>query len=376
MRTINEKYNELNTPPEVAERFDPSEVLFFDIETTGLNKASTTLYLIGCGYYADNILCTRFFFGENETEEKEVLSAFFEFARNFNILIHFNGTKFDLPYLDYKAAKYCLDNPLKLLKSFDIYGAIKPLRYVLFRESMRQKCVEDFLGISRMDTYNGGELIPIYLDYSACADEKLFELLLLHNREDILGMHKMFPILNYLKLKDCTLCYTGSRIMPYVDIADEKRKEMLLEYTCDIKLPKSFSVKNNDIYFKFNSESNTLLIRLPIFSGRMKHYFENYNDYYYLPLENTCIHKSIAMSVDRAHKKKAIKDTCYIIVEGDFLPQESIIFKETAGFDYKTRNAYFKIPDAIDNVRFSEYGKMLVDSMLKAKPRKKTKQEK
>ena len=34
--------------------YDKSEVVIFDIETTGFAAASTKLYLIGCGYYEGN----------------------------------------------------------------------------------------------------------------------------------------------------------------------------------------------------------------------------------------------------------------------------------------------------------------------------------
>lgn len=375
MIEFEEKHEELNIPQEVSDRFEPKDVLFFDIETTGLKKETTSLYLIGCGYYNNGCLCTRFFFGEDTDDELTVLSSFFEFADNFKVLVHFNGTKFDLPYLKYKADKYSISNPLDSMESFDIYTSIKPLRYILFRESMRQKCVEDFLQIVRNDTYNGGELIPIYFEYSQTHSKELFNLLMMHNREDVIGMHRIFPILNYLELSKCSVSYKDNKILTYTDLSGKNRKEMLLMYSFDIALPQSFNVKSKDIYFKFDAANKLLTIRLPIYSGELLHFFDNYSDYYYLPFENTCIHKSIASAVDKSCRQKATKSTCYIVVTGDFLSQENIVFEETAGFDYKTRNNFFKVPEAFDKDMMDKYGHMLLTCMLKAKPRKKYNQQ-
>lgn len=370
MRIIDEIYNKLHIPDELLNYYNPTDVLFFDIETTGLNKATTSCYLIGCGYYKNDILNTKFYFADTPQDEYDVLSSFFEFVKNFKVIIHFNGTKFDLPYLEYRAKLYDMPNPLNELESFDLYKEIKPLRSLLFRESMRQKCVEEFLEITRKDTFNGGELIPIYEEYANTGEKELFELLMMHNREDVLGMHKMFPILNYLKLDQATLSYKEHVLSSYTDMYDNEKKEVIITYAIDKYIPKSFSVKNSNIYFKFEADKQQLLIRIPVTSGNLRHYYENYNDYYILTAENTCVHKSIAMSVDKSYKKKATKDTCYSIVDGDFLPQPEIICQNTAGLDYKTRNSFFKITHNLDEELLTRYGTTLLKVMVKSKPKK------
>ena len=62
-------------------------------------------------------------------------------------------------------------------------------------------------------------------------------------------------------------------------------------------------------------------IMIPFYYGVLKHFFENYKDYYYLPLEDTAVHKSVAEYVEKDYRKKATKDTCYIKKDGVFLPQ-------------------------------------------------------
>ena len=46
-------------------------------------------------------------------------------------------------------------------------------------------------------------------------------------------------------------------------------------------------------------------------------------EYFYLPAEDTAVHKSVASYVDKEFRQKATKDTCYIKQNGDFLPAYS-----------------------------------------------------
>lgn len=364
MKTIEKIYKEYNPPKELAEICEIESALFFDIETTGLNKATTSLYLIGCGYYKNNCLNTIFFFGEDPSEELEVLNAFFLFVTKYKLIIHFNGTKFDLPYLDFKAQKYNIENPLNNINSFDLYREIKPLRYLLFRESMRQKCVEDFLGIEREDIYNGGELIPVYMNYVETKDSSDFSKLMTHNIEDVLGMHKLFPILNYLKLNQIELNFISENVNIYKDINGNNKEELILDYNHQLKLPKSFSIICNNIYYKFDADDNSLKIRIPIINADMNYYYENHSDYCYLIEENKCIHKSLATGVDKKYIRKASKDECYVKVQGAFLPQFEKLFEKSFGDSYKTRNNYFMKPS--DNIieNYTCYGYHLIHMLL------------
>lgn len=375
MKIIHETYTDLKPNKDIIEHINESagNILFFDIETTGLNKTTTFMYLIGCGYYKNNMLNSVFFFGENEKDEYKILESFFEFAKNFNTIIHFNGTKFDLPYIEYKTKKYNIDNILNEKNSFDLYREIKPLRYIIFRENMRQKTVEDFLSIKRNDKYNGGELIPIYFNYMSYNNEEDFDKLMTHNREDVIGMHKIFPIINYLKIRSMSINYIDMAINSYVDINQSQKKEIIITYDINISLPVSFSLFNNDIFYKFETNNNKLIIRVPIINAELNHYYENYNDYYYLIEEKACVHKSIADCIDKSLKVKAKKENCYYTVNGLFLPQNKIIIQPTYGYDYKTRNNYFLLPTENMAQTFNEYGHYLIERLFTEKPKKKSK---
>ena len=71
------------------------DILFIDIETTGLSLRSSDLYLIGASYYKDGSWQICQFFAEDINQEKEILEAFSEFSKGFSKVLHYNGDRFD-----------------------------------------------------------------------------------------------------------------------------------------------------------------------------------------------------------------------------------------------------------------------------------------
>ena len=176
---------------------DPKEILFIDIETTGLSPKSSVIYLIGCAYYKFDDWHLRQFFADKRGEEEELLNAFMEFAKDFKILLHFNGERFDLPFIKFKCDRFHIDDLLDNYKSIDIYKRVAPYKNILGVPDCKQKTIELFLGIDRTDVYTGGELIEVYKDYLIAQDEHSLELLLLHNADDVRGMFLLLPALYY-----------------------------------------------------------------------------------------------------------------------------------------------------------------------------------
>lgn len=76
---------------------DPKNIVFLDIETTGLSR--TPLFLIGLLYFdGDNIIIDQLF-ARDYSEESSVLNYFSEFVPRFNALVTFNGKSFDVPFI-------------------------------------------------------------------------------------------------------------------------------------------------------------------------------------------------------------------------------------------------------------------------------------
>ena len=60
-------------------RENREDYLFFDIETTGLKKDTTILYLIGCGYYENENFHIFQWFNDDGTSEEKILCEFKRF---------------------------------------------------------------------------------------------------------------------------------------------------------------------------------------------------------------------------------------------------------------------------------------------------------
>ena len=85
---------------------------------------------------------------------------------------------------------------------------------------MKQKAIEAFLGIDRKDMYSGGELIDVYRQYLRTHEKGLYDLLVLHNADDLKGMPSILPILSYADMMEgsfslCSqeLCHDGDPLL-------------------------------------------------------------------------------------------------------------------------------------------------------------------
>jgi len=290
--------------------------LFFDIETTGFVAKNTTLYLIGAMWFDEKQIYIRQWFNDTGYDEKVVLSNFISFCSAYTTLIHFNGLTFDLPYLKKKAEVYDLEFNLDTnLYQIDILKELRPYKNLLGLDNLKQKTIEQYLGIQREDTYTGGELIKVYQEYVANPNREKEHFLLLHNYEDMLGMLSLSKMLNYKVFFD-QLTIQDINI-DHINIQNEK---LQVEYNFPefSNLPKRFNFTLNHIYI--NANENKAIIQIPIIEAELKHYFKDFKNYYYLPNEDIAIHKSVASYVDSSNRTKATKYNCYTKQYSKYIP--------------------------------------------------------
>lgn len=333
-----------------VEKFaSPENVLFFDIETTGFLSSSSSIYLIGCAYYSESNWCIKQFFANGEGEEEQLLNAFFEFAGDFSFLIHYNGNTFDLPFIESKAKKYGIDNPLSQKDGLDIYQRVKVYKNLLKLPDCKLKTVQMFLGTDREDEFSGGELISVYSDYLSSHDYNLYHTLLLHNSDDIKGMLETLPILGYFDLFNDELTATKVSSNYYHDSNGIPRKELLINISFESLLPVPISFMGCGCYFKGHMYQGTLII--PIYEEELKYFYANYKDYYYLPLEDTALHKSIASFVDKDYRTKATAANCYTRKMSVYLPQWAHLVEPFFKREYSSKDLFFELTDEIKQNR-------------------------
>ncbi len=314
--------------------------IFIDIETTGLSRENSNIYLIGCGYFDDKGYNTIQWFADDYTDERIILLAFYEYlSGKYSHLIHFNGNKFDIPFLEYRTRLYNIAYSLDSLINVDLYEIIKPYKNIIGLTTLNQRNIESFLNIYSDDQFNGGELIKYYHSYVKNLSEDYYYPLIHHNSEDLLGMAKILPILFLKNTSNCTFTYKEYYIHNYSDYNGQAKQELLITYSHNLIIPVSFVTTRNEVVISMRKD-NTAILRVPVISDTLKLFYSNYKDYYYLPLEDCCIHKSVAEGVDKAHRIQAKKETCYIKKQGFFIP--NIFNNENLSFrtEFNSKNEY------------------------------------
>lgn len=325
-----------------------SPCLFFDIETTGLSRDKNQIYLIGALLFTpgapDGGGQFMQWLAQSGAEEILVLAAFLDLIRQLPeppMLVHFNGARFDLPFFQTRCARNGLDcRCFSQLPDMDLYQQIKPYKNLLGLASCRQKAIEDFLGIRREDQYDGGELIPVFYEYCRGHRQQEETLLLLHNQEDVENMPRLTAFFSYVSFFRGDFRWDHCEEARYTDWEGQEKKELFVIYQTNngrkipspLTLHRDFSSlqkqKNASLaenaslagQFWMACKETELTLRIPLIERELKYFFEDYKNYYYLPLEDQAVHKSVAQYVEPEYRKKATAKNCYSRMSGTFLP--------------------------------------------------------
>lgn len=366
MKTITRELPALESAYPLGLLAPEEKILFLDIETTGFAARSSSLYLIGCIYCKGGMFHLIQWFAERPEDERAMLNAFFVFSRNYSTLVHFNGNHFDIPYLEQKCAQYELPYRFDRFEGIDLYIRISPLKDFLRLPNCKQKTIEAYLGIVREDTFSGKELIGVYLDYINEPSGEACQTLLLHNADDIQGMVQLLPILAYTSLYQENVRVTRVNANYYRDFHGKGNAELIMKLALPSPLPVSVSSYANGCFFSGLGTSASL--KVPLFDGELKYFYSNYKDYYYLPAEDTALHKSVSSFVDAEYRVQATAQTCYTRKKSEYLPQWAPVFTPIFKSSYDSKDIYFELSDELkqDREAFAAYAAHVLHTMIKA----------
>lgn len=363
-------------------KYGTNKIGFFDIETTGLVAETSYLYLIGCIYIKDSSLHMIQWFSEDVSEEAMLLDSFFDFIKDFDLLVHYNGLGFDIPYILKKCKVLGLNHSFKDIQNLDLYKKVFSIRKMLKLSNCKQKTIEAFLKVTRKDKYSGGDLIEVYqaylgkkqiekykksrdntnrhntIDNRTSEADKLLDLLLLHNEDDLKGLVGISPILYYCDLFEKPYHILEARV-------DKEKLNVSLKY--DFKLPIPISFGNNLVYMSGYGESITITI--DIYEGELKHFYDKYRDYYYLPEEDRAIHKSLAIFVDTNYREKAKPSNCYTKKQGLFAPQYQTIISPSFKNNHKDKISFVDVHTdlLLDENKLNQYIKHILGYLMTGK---------
>lgn len=375
--------------PEIRLTHPQEQCLFFDIETTGLSPRASSLYLIGVMAYhpAEKAWTITQWFADKYREEEAMIHLFLDTLEQYKVLYHFNGKTFDIPYLLHKAEKYHIElseHACRILQdttgslSIDLLAQIRPLKKTLGIAKASQTDLERWMGITRKDTFTGGELISVYSQYMQDRllhpdqAEKLEHFLLLHNHDDMEGMLAVSRMLHYRNLFDVIPVFKDHLQITNIALtptSGNSESRLILTFRHDASLPQSVSLthsypESKDLTSKHLPENCILdldadmgTLHIPVITGELKYFLPDPKEYFYLPSEDQAIHRSVAEFVEPSHRKKATAATCYQRKQGRFLPalaqyranrfaspQDTPVFLKT----YRDKLCFYELPDALE----------------------------
>lgn len=371
MKIIKNKLDaSLNTYP-IHHIGDPNDILFLDIETTGFTARTSDLYMIGCIFYDKDEWILIQWMSESVSEEAFILKDFLKLCGTKKILIHYNGNNFDLPFLKQKCKQHNLEAPFDQMTGIDIYQRIAPYKKMLKLDNCKQKTIEAYLEIERDDKFHGGELIEIYKDYCKTKSEYGYNVLLLHNADDMKGMFQILSILTYSDLFVYPFKVVKVQANRYTDLNGISQEEVLMKIRFDAPFPKAILISEKGC--RFSAEGKEAILRVPLYRCELKYYYANYKEYYYLPLEDISLHKSVAAYVNKNHRVPATAATCYTRKESSYLPQWDIIFEPLFKKEYNSNELFFELTDEMKRSpeEFRKYALHILDMLAHNQKREK-----
>ncbi len=167
---------------------DPRDILFFDLETTGLGNSP--LFLIGVLHGSDSGLETLQFFARDYSEERAVIEAFLDLAERKRILISYNGRGFDAPYVRKRAVVHGIRRSVRAFH-LDLLLTARRLRRERWRHlpDCRLQTVETLVCDRRREGDIPGSQIPrAYHEFVQSRDPAEMIAVLEHNRLDLLTL--------------------------------------------------------------------------------------------------------------------------------------------------------------------------------------------
>jgi uncharacterized protein len=177
------------------------KLVYFDIETTGLNPKSSNIILIGMSYEENGRYIVEQFFAEDLDEEKDILLMFSERLKNFDMVVTYNGKSFDVPFTNLRMEKYNINYVINQ-EHLDIICHVRPNKAQLGLSSCSLKSVEKLFDIGREDTINGAESITLYFQYLKTRDEISKEKIMIHNFEDVYNLPYILKIFDHVEYKE------------------------------------------------------------------------------------------------------------------------------------------------------------------------------
>jgi len=313
-----------------------SNALFFDIETSGVSFTRSHITVIGAACLSGGNM--RFFqwFADTPGSEGGILQDFLKFAESFDTLVTYNGTGFDLPYIKRRIRLYfpgC--TVFENMDHIDLFKYSKPFADLFRLPDRKLKTIEEGLFLSRDDRVSGADCIALYRGFLSTGDAAMRDLILLHNREDVLDLADVMHIIPYVQIRDGAFEATGW-----------SAGQDTLEINCILEHPVPRPVDMDDPQYnvKIRDDSMTVLFKGSFCEKKL--FRKDYRNYYYLKNEDCAVHKSVGQFIAKDSREPAKASTCYERCRDIFFAQPEPVITPDFRDDYRDKTSCFRLKEA------------------------------
>ena len=175
--------------------FEGLRVGVLDIETTGLSPAYDR-FILGCLYDVTKGEMHQVF-AQSVDEEAETLAEYMMLLDDVDMVVTYNGRRFDMPFIERRLVLNGMANP-GMPYNLDLYPAVRyhsPIRQ--FTPNLRQKTLEDYMGLwtDRTDEIDGAQSVMLYMDYCRTGDPEMERQIMLHNSDDVKQLARLTGVI-------------------------------------------------------------------------------------------------------------------------------------------------------------------------------------
>ncbi len=352
-------YEEIPINSLKSQAYLSENVLYFDIETTGLSWHTSHLTVIGAAYRKGELLRVVQYFADRPDREEALLTDFSALAAPFDTVAHFNGATFDIGYVAGKCSFYGLPDPFEGKASLDLYRYCRGCKDLFGLENLKQKSLEKLFSFPRKDTISGADCITCYRDFVAFGDTAARDAILLHNKEDVVGLCELTGLLAFDAFRNGAFTVAS---------AAAKQGGLVLRLALEQPLP--FLLRRQKGVYSLDARGEEAVLTAAGVSSTLYYYFSHYRDYFYLPEEDRAVHKSVGIYVDPAYRVKATAATAYEKISGFFIYQPCAIIEPCFRPDRSSKLTLFpaeKLPRPEDPV-WKRYTAEVIKTLMKKEP--------
>jgi len=221
----------------ITNKFDLTDIVFFDTETTGLSGgAGTIIFLFGIAWFENNKVNIEQIFLSDYPGEKKFLEYIINRLKRFKLFTSFNGKSYDSHILKNRLVLNLID--FKIQDQFDLLHISRRFWKKIIGSCSLSDIERNILNIYRKNDLPGYEVPEKYINFLKTKDPKYLWEIFKHNYQDVISLVILFEkIENILSLNYKNIVLDEVNLGLFLIKNNDKRGIDILK--------KSFLVKKN-----------------------------------------------------------------------------------------------------------------------------------